>query len=106
MTNTNAYKCLVYALKSFVLAKYQCGYTNAVFFFHCMYTEILSQRWSCNIEVRVLCILCELSPMYTEGFSRRERDTATFEQYGLTCYFEIPLPTFTAWTMEPAVILR
>ena len=62
MTNANAYKCLVYALKPLVFfSKYQLGYTNAVFFFHCMYAEGMSRRW---------------------------RDTAPFEQCGLTCYFE------------------
>ena len=61
MTNTNAYKCLV-CIEAFCLVfKYQLGYTNAVFFFHCMYSEGMSRRW---------------------------RDTALFEQCGLTCYFE------------------
>ena len=61
MTNTNAYKCLV-CIEAFCLFfKYQLGYTNAVFFFHCMYSEGMSRRW---------------------------RDTALFEQCGLTCYFE------------------
>ena len=49
---------------------------------------------------------CSLTACITEGLSQRWRDTAPFEQCGLSCYFEFPLPTFTAWNMEPAVILR
>ena len=42
----------------------------------------------CKVSTVILMLCSFCYCMYAEGFSRRWRDTAPFEQCGLTCYFE------------------
>ena len=77
-----------------------------------MHISVLSMHWSLlflqkkSINAVILMLCSCFHCMYTEILSQRWRDTALFAQCGLTYYFEIPLPTFTAWIMETVVILR